>query len=96
MKGCALFLIAAGLCCAKDAVVRTFTGIVYDNRCAAADRATKCPSTEAPTYTLQSGDESWVLSDQKTPARYVGRKVIVRGTIGGDNRLNVTSIAPAK
>lgn len=95
MKGCALLLIAVGLCCAKDAV-RTFTGVIYDNRCAPADRATKCPSTKAPTYTLQSGDDAWVLSDQKTPARYVGRKVIVRGTVGSGNRLNVDSIAPAK
>ncbi len=95
MKGCALLLIAAGLCCAKDAA-RTFTGVIYDNRCAATDRATKCPSTKAPTYTLQSGDDAWVLSDQKTPARYVGRKVIVRGTVGADNRLYVASIAPAK
>ena len=74
---------------------KTFTGVIHDNRCVGPNCATQCPIGKGPTYTLQSGDEAWLLSDQITPARYVGRKVSVRGTVGADNKLKVTSIAPA-
>jgi hypothetical protein len=62
--------------------------------------ATQCPATKGPKYTLQSGDEAWVLinasRNRKTPAQYVGRKVIVTGALGADNTLRVTSIALAR
>jgi hypothetical protein len=94
MKRSALLLVAAGLCFAGQAV-KTFTGVIHDNRCAGPNCATQCPVTKGPKYTLQSGDEAWVLSDQKTPARFVGRRVIVTGTVEAGNRLRVASIAPA-
>jgi hypothetical protein len=47
-------------------------------------------------YTLQSGDVAWVLSDQKTLASFVGRKVTVTGKLGVDNKLKVVSIVPAR
>jgi hypothetical protein len=94
MKLSALLLLAAGLCVGGQ-TSKTFVGVVHDNRCAGPNCARQCPITKGPTYTLQSGDEAWVLSDQKTPSRYVGRKVIVRGAIGPDNKLHVDSIAPA-
>jgi hypothetical protein len=92
-KLCALFLAAAGLCFAGTAV-KTFTGVIYDNRCVGPNCATQCPVVKGPKYTLQSGDEAFVLTDQKTPAPYVGRKVVVTGTVEGNNRLKVTSIKP--
>jgi hypothetical protein len=95
MKWCALLLAAVGLCLGENAP-RTFIGVVHDNRCKGPNCATQCPITKGPTYTLQSGDEAWVLSDQKTPAQYVGKKVAVTGTIGADNKLKVSSIAPAR
>jgi len=76
--------------------MRTFTGVIHDNRCVGPNCATQCPITREPKYTLQSGDEAWVLSDQKTPAQYVGRKVIVTGSVGAHNTLKVTSIVPAR
>jgi hypothetical protein len=85
MKWLAVFLVA-----------KTFTGVIHDNRCIGPACATQCPITKGPTYTLQSADAAWVLSDQKTPAQYVGKKVIVTGTVGADNKLKVTSIAPAR
>jgi hypothetical protein len=94
MRWCALFLVAAGLCLGGTAA-KTFIGVIHDNRCVGPSCATQCPVTKGPKYTLQSGDEAWVLSDQKTPARYVGRKVTVTGAVGTDNTLKVTSIAPA-
>jgi len=100
MKWCALLLLAAGLCFGGQAAgtspEKTFTGVIHDNRCVGPNCATQCPVTKEPRYTLQSGDEAWLLSDQKTPAKYVGRKVIVTGTVGTDNKLKVTSIAPAR
>jgi hypothetical protein len=98
MKSCALFIAAGlfvnGLCMAADART-SFIGVIHDNRCVGPNCATQCPVTKGPKYTLQSGDEAWVLSDQKTPARYTGKKVIVTGKVGADNKLHVVSIAPA-
>src|SRR5271157_4850531 len=94
-KRCALILVAAGLCFGATPM-RTFTGVIHDNRCVGPNCAAQCPVTKGPKYTLQSGDAAWVLSDQKTPAQYVGKKVVVTGTVGANNRLKVTSIGPAK
>jgi hypothetical protein len=90
----ALMLVAASLCLAGSP--RTFTGVIHDNRCVGPNCATQCPVTKGPKYTLQSGEEAWVLSDQKTPARFTGKKVVVTGTIESDNKLKVISIAPAR
>ena len=95
MKWAAVFLVTAGFCLGEQAP-KTFIGVVHDNRCVGPNCATQCPVTKGPTYTLQSGEEGWVLSDQKTPARYVGRKVVVTGTVDADNKLKVISIAPAR
>jgi hypothetical protein len=95
MKWWALVLLTAVMGFGKEAP-KTFTGIIHDNRCAGPNCATQCPVTKGPKYTLQSGNEAWVLSDQKTPARYVGKKVMVTGVAGADNRLRVASIAPAR
>jgi uncharacterized protein DUF5818 len=94
-KRCALILIAAGLCFGGTPV-RTFTGVIHDNRCVGPNCATQCAVTKEPKYTLQSGDAAWLLSDQKTPAKYVGRKVIVTGSVSTGNTLKVTSITPAR
>ena len=75
---------------------KTFIGVIHDNRCVGPNCATQCPITKGPKYTLQSGDEAWVLTDQKNPARFTGRKVIVTGTIESGNKLKVISIAPAR
>ena len=95
MKRCALLLAIAGLSLA-GAVQKTFIGVIHDNRCVGPNCARQCPVTKDPKYTLQSGDEAWVLSDQKTPAKYTGKKVVVTGTLGPRNTLVVSSIAPAK
>jgi len=99
MKRCALLLAIAGLCMAG--VQKTFTGVIHDNRCVGPNCARQCPVTKDPKYTLQSGDQAWVLSDQKTPGRfaetqYAGKKVVITGTLGPRNTLFVSSIVPAK
>jgi len=95
MKRCALLVALAGLCLAGSAR-KTFTGVIHDNRCVGPNCATQCPINKSPVYTLQSGDDAWLLSDQKTPAKYVGKKVVVTGTPGPENKLNVASIVPAQ
>lgn len=95
MRWCISPLLLACLCLAGTAP-KTFVGVIHDNRCVGPACATQCPINKAPTYTLQSGDDAWMLSDQKTPAKYAGKKVIVTGTVGANNRLIVTSIVPAK
>ena len=95
MKWCALLVALAGLCTAGGAR-KTVTGVIHDNRCVGPNCATQCPVRKGPVYTLQSGEDAWVLSEQKTPAQYAGKKVIVTGAIGPDNRLEVASIVPAK
>jgi hypothetical protein len=90
MKWCAYVFAAASLLASP--ATKTFTGTIHDNRCVGPACATQCPVRKTPTYTLQAGDDAWVLSDQKTPAQYNGKKVIVTGTIGPDNKLRVVSI----
>jgi hypothetical protein len=82
--------------CLGEKAQKTFTGTIHDNKCVGPNCATQCPVTKGPTYTLQSGEDAWVLSDQKTPAQYVGKKVVVTGTIEANNKLKVTSIVPAR
>ena len=95
MKRCALLLAIVGFSMA-GAVQKTFVGVIHDNRCIGPDCARQCPVTRNPKYTLQSGDNAWVVSDQKAAAHYTGKKVVVTGTPGPRNTLVVSSIAPAK
>ena len=95
MKWCALLVAFAGLCLA-GAARKTFTGVVHDNRCVGPNCARQCPINKNPVYTLQSGEDAWVLSDAKASARFVGRRVVVVGAVGPDNKLKVVSIVPAK
>jgi len=100
MKRCALLFAIAGLCMA-GAAQKTFTGVVHDNRCVGPNCARQCPATKDPKYTLQTGDDAWILTDRKNPGRfsetqYTGKKVVVVGTLGPRNTLVVSSIVPAQ
>jgi hypothetical protein len=94
MKRWALFLAPLALWAASGNT-KTFTGIIWDNRCSDGVCATQCPISKTPKYTLQTETDAWVLSDQKTPAKYTGKKVVVTGRIAGNNKLKVISIVPA-
>ncbi len=94
MKRLAVLLAVVGLCAASPRD-NTFTGIVYDNRCSDGVCATQCPVSKTPKYTLQTDTEGWLLSDQKTPAKYVGKRVRITGHPAGGNRLRVVSISLA-
>lgn len=94
MKYLASMLLALSLSAAPT--VKTFTGVIHDNRCVGPDCATKCPVHKGPTFTLQTVDEAFVLSDQKLPTPFNGKKVVVTGTLAANNRLKVISISPLK
>jgi hypothetical protein len=79
---------------AADAT-RTFTGFVHSNQCVGPACATQCPIDKDPVYTLQTEDRAWVLSDAKTAAAYIGKKVQITGTAEG-NKLTITSVKSAK
>jgi hypothetical protein len=93
MKCCAYVLMAASLAAAP--ATKTFVGVIHDNRCFGPNCATQCPVKKTSVYTLQAGDQAFLLSDQKSPARFTGRMVIVTGTVEPDNKLKVVSIVPA-
>jgi hypothetical protein len=93
MKWCAPMLLAAVAIAGSP--VKTFVGMVHDNRCVGPACATKCPVNKSPVYTLQSGEDAYILATSKPPASFVGRKVIITGTVEG-NKIKVNSITPAR
>jgi hypothetical protein len=100
MKRCALFLAIACFSMA-GAAQKTFIGVIHDNRCIGPNCARQCPVTKDPRYTLQSGEDAWILTDRKNPGRfsgtrYTGKKVVVIGTRGPGNTLLVSSVVLAK
>jgi len=87
----------------------TFTGVVTDSMCADGNHAnmrmgptdaecTKaCVSIHGASYVLYDGKASYTLSDQKTPEKFAGKKVTVKGTLDAKTKtIQVDSIAAAK
>ena len=83
---------------------QTFTGIITDSMCG-KDHAmmkvtpdSKCVQEcvkHGSKYALYDGKAVYVLSDQKTPEQYAGKKVKVIGTLNEKtNILKVDSISP--
>ena len=103
MKKMAMFFAGAALLLAAGEK-KTLTGVISDDMCG-KDHAmmnvkpdSKCVTDCAKAgskYVLLSGTNVYVLSDQKAPEKYAGRKVTVTGTVDGKN-IQVGSIAPAK
>ena len=88
---------------------QTFTGTITDNMCARANHSQMrmgsndaectiaCVEAHGALYVLFDGKEALTLSDQKTPAKFAGKKVAVVGTLDAKTRTNqVESIAAAK
>ena len=62
----------------------------------AAKCTLECVKSMGSKYALQVGKDSYVLSDQKTPEKFAGKKVTVTGILNSNKELEVQSIAPAK
>jgi hypothetical protein len=103
MKKIAIFLTGAALLLAAGEK-KTLTGVISDEMCGKDHKmmnvtpdskcVTECVKAGSK-YVLLSGPNVYVLSDQKTPEKFAGKKVTVTGTVDGKN-MKVDSIAAAK
>lgn len=105
-------LLAAGvaaLTLATGRAAQRFTGVITDDMCAGVGHArmrmgptdaecTKaCISAHGAAYVLEAGKTVYKLSDQQTPERFAGQKVIVTGTLDARTMtIKVESIAAAR
>jgi hypothetical protein len=108
MKPFLLGLVATALFAAA-ADQHSFTGVITDSMCARGDHShmqmgandaectIACVHIHDASYVLFDGKEAYTLSDQKTPEKFAGQKVTVKGTLNAKTKtLQVDSIAPAK
>jgi hypothetical protein len=100
-------LVAAAL--AASPAKQTFTGIITDDNCPKADHsimrmgptdaecAMACLEAHGALYGLYDGNEFHTLSDQRTPEKFVGKKVRVVGTLNTKTKtIQVDSITAEK
>ena len=86
-----------------------FSGVITDSMCARADHShmqmgptdaectIACVQVHDASYVLFDGKAAYTLSDQKTPEKFAGKKVTVKGTLNAKtNTIQVDSIAAAK
>jgi hypothetical protein len=108
MKHLVLGLVATALS-AVAADQHSFTGVITDSMCYRADHShmqmgpndaectIACVMIHDASYVLFDGKDAYTLSDQKTPEKFAGQKVTVKGTLNAKTKiLQVDSIAPAK
>ena len=108
MKSWLLGLVAAALF-AVAADQHTFTGVITDSMCPTGDHShmqmgsndaectIACVQIHDASYVLFDGKTAYTLSDQKTPEKFAGKKVTVKGTLNAKTfTIQVDSIAPAK
>jgi|SRR5579872_5369636 len=88
---------------------RKFTGVITDSMCSSADHKSMrmgptdaectvaCVLAHGASYVLYDGKEVYMLSDQTTPEKLAGKRVIVTGTLDAKTKaIKVDSIAAAK
>lgn len=102
MKQIVALLFVAGSLVA-GAATQTFTGVITDSMCGANHAMMKVtPDAKCVVecvkhgskYALYDGKNAYVLSDQKTPEQFAGKKVKVTGTLFEKTKiLKVDSIA---
>jgi len=86
-----------------------FSGVITDSMCARADHShmqmgpndaectIACVQIHDASYVLFDGKAAYTLSDQKTPEKFAGKKVTVKGTLNAKtNTIQVDSITAAK
>jgi len=62
-----------------------------------AECTNACVSIHGASYVLYDGKEAYTLSDQKTPEKFAGKKVLVTGTLDAKTKtIHVDSITAAK
>ncbi len=104
-----LLILGLVLCAAITAAQGRFTGVITDSECADGDHShmkmgptngecvIACVASHGASYVLYDGKQSWTLSDQKTPEKFAGKRVIVTGTLNAKTMtIQVDSIVAAK
>ena len=105
-KTIAISIASAALMFAADQ--KTFTGTITDSMCSEADHkamkmgndpkcVVECIKGMGGKYALYDGKTTYILSDQKAPAKFAAKKVTVTGTLDEKTKtITVASIAAAK
>ena len=87
---------------------RAFAGTISDSMCANdhasmrmgptdADCTTACIDEHGAMYVLYDGKDVYALSDQRTPEKFAGQRVAVRGTLDVKTKtIKVDSITAAR
>ncbi|MDQ6698627.1 MAG: DUF5818 domain-containing protein [Acidobacteriota bacterium] len=86
---------------------KSYTGVITDEMCGADHKVMgvspdskciqDCIKDMKSKYALATGGKVYVLSDQKSPEQFAGKKVRIEGTLDEKGKtLNVKSIAAAK
>jgi hypothetical protein len=102
------FLIGALIAIAAAGVpaARTFTGTITDSMCEKADHAAMrmgptdaecaraCNEEHDAAFVLYDGKMVYALSDQRTAAKFAGRKVMVTGAV--DAKTHTIKVAAIK
>lgn len=102
-------LLGLALGAALLAAQGQFTGVITDSECSDGDHShmkmgptnaecvIACVASHGASYVLYDGRQAWILSDQKTPEKFAGKRVLVKGTPNPKNKtLQVDSIVEAK
>jgi phage terminase large subunit len=102
-----ILLLAAAIAAAQGK--QKFTGVITDNMCSNGDHSgmrmgptdaectVACIREHGASYVLYDGKEVYTLSDQKSPEKFAGKKVMVTGVLDAKTKtIRVDSISPAK
>jgi hypothetical protein len=108
MKAFVLTLLVVAVLAAAPGQ-QTFTGVITDSMCATADHSrmqmgptnaectVACIKEHDATYILYDGKAAYSLSDQRTPEKFAGQKVTIKGTLDAKTKtIQVESITAAK
>lgn len=100
-------VVIAALAAAPDE--RMFTGTITDSMCATADHSRMkmgaddaectiaCIHAHGALYVLYDGKNAYTLSDQTTPEKFAGKKVVVTGSLDAKTmKIQLSSIVGAK
>jgi hypothetical protein len=104
-----IFYLLVGAALAATPAKQTFTGIITDDNCPKADHsqmrmgptdaecAMACIDAHGAQYGLYDGADFYTLSDQRTPEKFIGKKVKVVGTLDAKTKtIQVDSIEVEK
>jgi hypothetical protein len=101
-----LLIVLLGGTLAAAAATQSITGVITDSMCGAShammkghadDDCVKMCVKHSADYALYDGKTIWKLSDQKTPASFIAKRVKVTGTVDEKAmQIKVTKIEPAE